>query len=66
VSYAQIGLKLHSQRKKINLDNKTCFGYSDEYCLRYWALQYVGLPCPGVARRAKSEAKTDTQFAIFA
>jgi hypothetical protein len=26
--------------------------------------QYVGLPCPLVARRAKSEAEVDTQFAI--
>ncbi len=29
-------------------------------------LQYVVLPCPVVARRAKSEADAGTQFTIFA
>jgi hypothetical protein len=51
--------------QKINLDNQTRFGYSDNNCLRQWVLQYVGLPCPVVARRAKSEAKADPQFTIF-
>jgi len=30
-----------------------------------WMPQYAGQPCPVVARRAKSEADADTQFAIF-
>ena len=43
VSYAQTGLKLQIRRKKIKLDNKTRFGYSDGYCLRYWAVPKVNL-----------------------
>jgi hypothetical protein len=65
VSNAQIGLNFQSHRKKSNLDNKTCFGYPGVYCLRLWPLQYFGLSCPVVARRAKSEAETDTQLTIF-
>jgi hypothetical protein len=36
-------LQHFSDLAKINLDNKTCSGYPDGYCLRKWALQYVGL-----------------------
>jgi len=43
VNYAQIGLKLQSRRKKLIVDNEARFGYPDGYCLRQWALQYVGL-----------------------
>ena len=42
-SYVRIGLKFQPSAQKINIDNKTPFGYSDKYCLCYWVFQYVGL-----------------------
>ena len=50
---------------KIIIDKKVRFRYPVDYRLRLSAHIDVRLPCPVVARRAKSEAEAKTPFALF-